>query len=217
MAKREEFLKLFEKYWPALPLETREAVANFRDIVEKENESQNLTRLIEPEAFFEGHVIDVREFLAMDLKFPALDLGSGVGVPGLLSALIRKDPWILADSEGHKARFLERVAGELGVSGHIEVFAGRGEELLLKKRVETVVCRAVGAVERIMGWIGKCSTWNTLVLFKGPRWEEEWIAVQKTKWGKGLQIKSERRYDLPVSGAKRVIVELEYVPRGTLK
>jgi 16S rRNA (guanine527-N7)-methyltransferase len=211
----DEFSALLERHCPGFDPETRARVVEFRKIVVRENENQNLTRLLGPVEFLEGHVIDVRELLQVPVAFPALDLGSGAGVPGLLSALVRKDAWVLAESEGNKAAFLERAVQELGVESHVRVFSGRAEEFLLKSTVETVACRAVGPIERIMGWIGKCSTWNNLLLFKGPRWEEEWLAVQNTKWGKSLRPTFERRYELPISGAKRILVGFERVPRGT--
>ena len=85
-------------------------ILEFYEIVLKENEVQNLTRLTSPEDFYQSHVRDVLELLKINrIQFPALDLGSGVGIPGLLAALIQPGAWILAESEKRKAEYLEKA------------------------------------------------------------------------------------------------------------
>ena len=196
-------------------------ISQFRELVLAENEVQNLTRLISPHDFLEGHVLDVWELLKSGLlRFPAMDLGSGVGVPGLLAAIFGSGPWILCESEGRKAEFLKRTVAELGLSA-VSVFAERGEDVLRSQKVESVVVRAVGRVEKIYSWLKPCSTWNNLVLFKGPRWEAEWEAFEKSKQKGRLLIQGDHKYQ--VAGAagedelkKRLIVSLvRSVPRGT--
>src|SRR5690349_11467975 len=93
-------LLLAQPQWELSP-ETQEKVAEFYEIVLQENAQQNLTRLTLPEDFFYGHVVDVIELLRWKgLNYPALDLGSGVGVPGILAALISNPSmsasWILS-------------------------------------------------------------------------------------------------------------------------
>ncbi len=69
--------------------EILERVVIFREEILKENEVQNLTRLLSPQDFFEGHIEDVIHLERSGfLGFPALDLGAGMGVPGVLHALI---------------------------------------------------------------------------------------------------------------------------------
>src|SRR4051812_38554125 len=105
-----ELSELLEKGWPELSGDAKARVLAFYERVLAENEIQNLTRLTCPRDFFEGHVLDVKELLQSDLvSFPAMDLGSGAGVPGLLAGLIRGDSWVLAESEGKKAEFLAKT------------------------------------------------------------------------------------------------------------
>jgi 16S rRNA (guanine527-N7)-methyltransferase len=192
-----------------LSSEQRERVVRFREEVLRENEVQNLTRILSPRDFYEGHVVDVLELRKFGIAFPALDLGAGVGVPGLLSAVIYgEEGWISCDSEQKKAEFVSRMADFFELKGFRAV-SGRAEDFLAKDRVETVVSRAVGPVSRIYGWIGACSTWNSLVLLKGPRWEEEWAEFQKTSQRKRLKIHSEQRYTVGPEAKRRVIVRLD--------
>src|SRR4051812_14678809 len=97
---------LCSREWPELSSAQLMRIQRFYDELVSGNERQNLTRLIEPEDFVEGHLLDVRELLKSGLlEFPAADLGSGCGVPGLLAAAIEEKPWLLLESEGQKARF----------------------------------------------------------------------------------------------------------------
>jgi len=208
--------ELLRRYWPELDEKSARKVVQFQEILAKENKIQNLTRLISPSDFVFGHTVDVRELLKTNyLTFPAMDLGSGCGVPGLLAALITQKPWILAEAEGHKADFLKRAVLECELEGQVRVFSGRAEMFLKTEQVETIVARAVGPVERIFGWIRNCSTWNKLVLLKGPSWTEEWQNFLSGRDKKKLILRNSHEYFVGPEKKKRIIVELERVPRGT--
>jgi 16S rRNA (guanine(527)-N(7))-methyltransferase RsmG len=205
-----ELQNLLAANWPELGAERAEKVLAFYELVLEENKVQNLTRLVTPSDFYYGHIVDVKELLSSSiLTFPAMDLGSGCGVPGLLAAVIREDQWVLADSEGRKADFLRRAVTNLGVDGRVRVFSGRAEEYLRINSVDTVVARAVGTAERIFSWIGICSTWNKLVLLKGPGWEEEWNNFNQSRYRNKLRIGRVQKYHVGPEAKTRIIVELE--------
>jgi 16S rRNA (guanine527-N7)-methyltransferase len=201
--------------WPGLNQDAVARVVRFQDLLARENEVQNLTRLIEPKDFVEGHFQDVVELARSGLvSYPALDLGSGCGVPGLLSACASENEWLLVDSEARKADFLQRAVSDLGL-GHVKVKAGRAEAVLKAAKVESVVARAVGPVLRIYPWIRKCSTWNTLVLLKGPGWDAEWADFLGSSYKKELRIESTHEYRVGADQKVRKIIRLARVPRGT--
>ncbi len=209
--KSEEFHDLLQKKLKQEPPAVINGLIYFRELVLKENENQNLTRLTSPKDFFEGHLLDVLELNPLlELKFPALDLGSGAGVPGLLSAILKKRHWILCDSEIKKAEFLKKAIQKLSIQD-VEVFAGRGEDFLKKHTVETVVSRAVGSVQKIYSWIRKCSTWNILILFKGPNWEKEWQEFQSCAWRKELKLMRCHEYFVGDEKKRRRIVCLKRI------
>jgi 16S rRNA (guanine527-N7)-methyltransferase len=200
--------------WPGLSTDQLVRIQAYYERLVTENEIQNLTRLSSPEDFIEGHLIDVRELLKTGfLEYPAADLGSGAGVPGLLAAAIEPARWLLIESERQKARFLQETATALGLST-VQVFAERGESVLKQHSAKSVVARAVGPVDRIFGWL-KSSTWNKLILLKGPKWEEEWSSFQRTGVGKKLRLTGSHAYEVGKENKRRLIVCLERVPRGT--
>lgn len=182
----------------------------------KENEVQNLTRLTTPNDFYFGNVVDAVEFnrFLEQTEHPVLDIGTGAGLPGLICAALDRGNWILTDSEKSKARFVSMVVDQLRLD-NVKVFSDRAEILLGKIRAPTVISRAVGSVEKIYGQIKKCSTWNKMVLFKGPGWDEEWVSFLSGPYAGELQIDMVHPY-LSQQKQRRLIF-LKRVPRGTKK
>jgi 16S rRNA (guanine527-N7)-methyltransferase len=207
--------------FPSLSPEQALHAAKFRAILEDENSRQNLTRLVGMEGFLEGHLRDVvalAESGFLEGDGPFVDLGSGGGVPGLLFSIIYGGRWILVEAEVQKAAFLQRAVEACGatdtrvVHGRIEaVMKGLGP-------IRAVVCRAVGKVEKIYPWMRQCSTWNRLILFKGPGWGEEWATFQAGRGGRELEVEGEYSYQTQDPEPRsRVIIRLLRVPRGTRK
>jgi 16S rRNA (guanine527-N7)-methyltransferase len=59
---------------------------------------------------------------------PAIDLGSGGGLPGLvLAALWGDSEWLLLDSNGKRARWLQTAVDKLGMSSRVAVLCERAE------------------------------------------------------------------------------------------
>ena len=192
-----------------LSAERADRQARFREEVMAENEVQNLTRLITPSDFYESHFLDSLHLTKSGwLSGLSMDLGSGVGVPGIPSALLLENPWILAESEGRKADFLKRVVGDLGLN-QVIVHSGRAENFLKERAVDAIVARAVGPVSRILAWIGQCSTWNKLILLKSKGWEEEWESHESKSARKQLELAEKYEYEVGPEKKYRVIVRLE--------
>lgn len=189
-----------------------ESLIHFHGVMASENDIQNLTRLISRDEFIEGHLIDCfelskREWIANEM---VVDLGSGCGVPGIPMAILNPtSKWALVESERRKADFLKNVTRSLELLDRVSVLGERFEDIdSVGFRPETVVCRAVGPVLRIFGWIKNCSTWNTLVLFKGPSWVDEWADFQRSSNRKRLKIAEEYSYFTTPSMKKRTLIKL---------
>jgi len=214
--KEGEFNGLLTEHWPDLPEDKRKMIVKFRSRVLMGNRSQSLTRLLEPKDFLEGHVLDVKELTDWEfVDYPALDLGSGCGVPGIISSIVHEKPWILAESETSKANFLKQTIADLGLK-NITVFSGRAEVFFKSNAVNSVVVRAVAPIDRIYRWLRGSSTWNKLVLLKGPKWNEEWEKFSTTAKGKELEVTEKHSYGLyPGDAETRLIIQLKRVPRGT--
>ncbi len=191
------FLREIQAQKLGLSIEQEKKAAHFAEILHRENENQNLTRILGEKEFVSGHLLDVVElFKTPGLSTRVLDVGSGSGVPGLLAAAI--DPsdsrlWFLSESEGSKAEYLMNSSRELELK-RVAVLNKRVEQVIQVLKPDTVIARAVGTVDKIAAWIWDCSTWNNLVLFKSKGWEEEWKNAKTTRFGKKLTVTHTHEY-----------------------
>jgi 16S rRNA (guanine527-N7)-methyltransferase len=100
----------------------------------------------------DAHVASAEAFVAAigpDLAGPALDLGSGGGVPGLLLAERYADvPWVLLDVHRRRTSFLARAVAGLGWTPRVTVVRAPAEEAAHesehRERYELVVSRSFG-------------------------------------------------------------------------
>jgi 16S rRNA (guanine527-N7)-methyltransferase len=61
---------------------------------------------------------------------PALDLGTGGGLPGLVLALAAADrPWTLLDGRERSVEFVRWAIGELGLANRVAALLGRAEDV----------------------------------------------------------------------------------------
>ena len=210
MSFRSELQSILTKDHPELSLQQIEGILTFAEILYKENQKQNLTRIEGVQDFVDGHLIDVLEFLKMlpEVGNRIVDVGSGSGVPGLLAAVIDFQSlrqWHLVESEAHKAAYLARSVQMMGLK-NVFIHADRIENVIEEISPDTVIARAVGKVDKIAAWIWKCSTWNNLILFKSRSWINEWKEAQLTKFGKKLTVTQTHEYS--VSDKYRIIVKM---------
>ena len=85
------------------------------------NRNLNLTRITEPEEFWEKHLWDsirgVGNLITTPNALNAIDIGTGAGFPGLPLAIARSD-WqlTLVDSTAKKVGFIQAITPELGLT-----------------------------------------------------------------------------------------------------
>lgn len=140
-------------------------------------------------------------------RFTVLDIGSGAGLPGLMLALVVKGPhYVLAESRGKKASFIETAAAVLEIRG-VEVYGGRAEQW--GGLADVVTARAVGD----LGMLARTARdvtrpGGTLVAMKGPGPQEE-IERTRKKWERcGFYLEGVDYYNLPEDSGKRSLVSL---------
>ncbi len=88
-----------------------------------------------------------------EIDGPALDLGSGGGVPGLLLAALYDDvPWVLLDVNRRRASFLQRSVVSCGFGPRVAVYHGPAEAAAYvpshRARYAVVVARSFGPPAR---------------------------------------------------------------------
>lgn len=207
-------LKHLLKEKSPIPLENAQIdqLGAFFDLILAENEVQNLTRITDPSAFFWDQLYDclVLKRTSWLERGPLLDIGPGAGIPGVVLAILGVSGIEMVETERRKAQFIAKALEELEIPARI--FWGRAEKEAQRIRPTLVMAKAVGPLERIYRWMESCSTWNMMVLFKGPSWSQEWMDTPP-KIQKVFQTPKIHTYSTPEK--QRNLVLLTRVPRGT--
>lgn len=137
-----------------------------------------------------------------------VDVGSGVGLPGLVVAICRPGVRVvLAEPRGRRAGFLRWAVWQLGLD-NVAVVRQRAEELQAAGRTfDRVLARALA---RFPVAVGLClplaARGGEFVAMLGPRGEEEASGEWEQVVGAGGSLKRVVRVQLPWGMGRRVLV-----------
>ncbi|MBO9997527.1 MAG: 16S rRNA (guanine(527)-N(7))-methyltransferase RsmG [Cyanobacteria bacterium SID2] len=186
------------------------------------NRQLNLTRITEPEDFWEKHLWDsLRGVVAFsrraDFELPqscrVVDVGTGAGFPGIpLSILHPTWQVTLLDSTQKKIRFLKDLITELGLA-NVTAVTGRAERLgqisPYRGSCDLAVVRAVGATSACarytLPWL-KVGGWA--VLYRGRWTEEEREELEKTLVDLRGTLVDVERFETPLTQSVRHCIYL---------
>jgi 16S rRNA (guanine527-N7)-methyltransferase len=206
----DELARVLPPGLPNRPDVVRLGAAHLELIVDA-NRNFNLTRITTPREAAVKHVLD--SILPWSLFASAsvvLDAGTGAGFPGVpLATVLPSVRFILSESIGKKARFVESAVQELGL-GNVQVINARAEEILRSTRVDVITARAVAPVARAAALFAPAlKNGVRALLYKGPDAAAEITeaAQELRKWH--LQGTVVERYELPDDLGYRSIVELK--------
>ena len=121
-------------------------LSKYYEIVLKWNNRLHLTTLTQPREFFERHILEssFSESLILPSVNQVWDLGSGLGVPGIVIAILRPDLTVhLVESRRNKTLFLEETASYLSLN-NVKVIESRFEAI---ERIPADSCLTVRAIE----------------------------------------------------------------------
>lgn len=184
-----------------------ELLARHAEMVRQVNESMNLTRITEPDAMVQLHIVDSLAFTRL-IDIPrgrGIDVGAGAGYPGIPLSILGHDV-DLCESSKKKADFLRTAADELGLS--LTVWALRAEELAREAPAEAdwVVFRAVSALPSLVELASPLlRDAGQMISLKGPLTTEELEAGRAAARQCGMTLIAQEGYALP-SGEKRTVV-----------
>ena len=184
-------------------------------LLSEANRSLNLTAITSPREAVIKHILDsVSPAPALGTSRLVLDVGSGAGFPGIPLAIVCPTrQFVLSESVQKKARFLERVVAELGLS-NVEIYAGRAETWLESDRADAVVVRAVGSTKKLLALLGPTSSrFRQLLLYKGPAGDNELLETEASASRFGLRGEVALHYELPDDMGRRSV--LRFVAEGS--
>lgn len=163
----------------------------FADLLRKENQKYNLTRITEYQEIWARHFQDsaacIEIFQKSNSEIGALkiiDIGSGAGFPGLVLATVIPDCNLLSvESTAKKCQFQKLVIKELGLN-NAEVINSRAEDLArqpyYREKFDFAISRAVARLD-ILAEVSMAflKIGGTFLAWKGPKVQEELDSGQK--------------------------------------
>jgi 16S rRNA (guanine(527)-N(7))-methyltransferase RsmG len=123
-------------------------LSKYYELVLKWNKRLHLTTVTRPLEFFERHIREsaFSESLILPSVNQVWDLGSGLGVPGMVIAILRPDLDVrLVEVSRNKALFLEEAATHLNLK-NVKIVESRFEAI---EGVPEESCLTVRAIERM--------------------------------------------------------------------
>jgi len=204
----------------AVSAEASAALSRFSELVSENARRYSLvSRAVQGELGV--HLVDSAALLAAlradqsDSWDELADLGSGAGLPAVVIAILRRDARVVAvDSRNSRVVFLKQVRRELGL-GNLEILHERLETLAGRRAFDLAVSRALGRVsDTLAASLRVVAPRGRLVLFKGPRWEQEAQQATRIAGEHGCELGWVRKVELPEYGRTSWFVEFHVKQSG---
>jgi 16S rRNA (guanine527-N7)-methyltransferase len=157
----------------------------------KWNDRLHLTTLTQPQDFFERHILEstFAESLILPCVHQIWDLGSGLGVPGIVMAVLRPDLAVhLIEASRNKAVFLEEVVGTLPLT-NARVVRARFESLENLPPESCLTVRAIEKMEKMLPEMMRLGVRaSQILLFGGKQLDEEAGKFLTEQWQVGSSL-----------------------------
>lgn len=162
--------------------ETHAQLDAFRQLVIDENGRQNLVSAASIPHFWTRHIVDSAQLLplAEGASGEWLDLGTGAGFPGIVIAILRREPITLVESRKRRADFLQDAADSLGLD-HVHIAASR-LELIKPVPVSVISARAFAPLPKLFALAHSFSTEKTQWLLPKGRSAAQEVESVRGVW-----------------------------------
>lgn len=211
--------KIFKNSKKTLNFDKIGIFSHFFDILKRENEKFNLTRIIEKEDVAKKHFLDsifAEEFIQQNAK--VIDIGAGAGFPSIPLKIIRDDlNFTLLDSVNKKVDFLKTTISELNLKNIVAIHS-RCEELAQKPEFREVfdvcVARAVAELNILCEYcLPFVKVGGRFIAYKSENIEEELQRAQKAIKIMGGELEKAFYYNLD-ENRKNCLIIIKKVGRS---
>lgn len=205
-------------HWQPSPLQHNQFQSLYQQILQG-NRQFNLTRITEPEEFWEKHLWDSLRGIASLLLTPhldalkVLDIGTGAGFPGLPIA-IAQPTWSLTllDSTRKKINFLNHVRDELSLQ-QVQTLCDRVEALGQNPRYratyDLALIRAVSAASVCAEYaLPLVKVGGLAILYRGHWQADETAALEPILEQLGATLETVDTFLTPLTGGERTCLYL---------
>ncbi|MGH8002937.1 MAG: 16S rRNA (guanine(527)-N(7))-methyltransferase RsmG [Brasilonema sp.] len=193
------------------------------------NSQFNLTRITDPQEFWEKHLWDSLRGIATLLKdekigeemtssspLSLIDIGTGAGFPGIPVAIAVANSTVnLLDSTRKKIAFLETTRAALDLT-NVKTLTGRAEEIAQqpqhRQNYDVALVRAVGTASVCAEYaLPLLKQGGLVVIYRGNWTEEETKALENAVNQLGGVIELVEKFTTPLSGSIRHCLYLRKV------
>jgi 16S rRNA (guanine527-N7)-methyltransferase len=194
------------------------------------NQRLNLTRITEPQEFWEKHLWDSLRGIGDLINHPAalnaIDIGTGAGFPGLPLAIARSDWQItLVDATAKKVGFIESIAPEIGLNNThplVSRIEDLGQQKQHRDRYDLALIRAVSSANVCAEYaIPLIKVGGTAILYRGNWTAAEADSLEIAVAKLGGEIAKIEAFNTPISNSIRHCIWLHkttdthpYYPRA---
>ena len=162
--------------------ETLDRLEHYETLVGAENTRQNLVSATTLASFWHRHIVDSAQLVALSSSTPGrwLDIGSGAGIPGIVTAIITGSPTVLVEPRSRRAAFLASVVGVLRLT-NVTVEA-KAIEKVAPVRCDVITARAVAPLPKLVGYGARFAHDGTLWLLPKGRSAHAELALLDDRW-----------------------------------
>ena len=188
------------------------------EIFLRENNVLNVTRILEPEDFWEKHIWDsiANSIFALTEKektYRIIDIGTGGGFPGFPLTLLGnycegfQTEVLMVDSIAKKIQFINNTIQEMGlknsnaISGRAEIL---GHEADLRESFDIATIRAVGPAHTCLEYtLPFLKVGGEALIYRGTYKEDEQETIERVAGRLGGQFKEIRKETTPITKGER--------------
>lgn len=186
--------------------ETLEKLEAYAAIVCEGQKTQNLVSASTLPLFWSRHIVDSAQLVLLSGEGTWLDIGSGAGVPGVVTAILTGAPTILVEPRARRASFLQETVEKLGL--HLVDVAASTVQKLVAKPVDIITARAVTAlpalIQMALPFAHEATVW---LLPKGRNAQSELALLPRTWQGVWTLHPSVTDRDSQILVGRRIKVE----------
>ena len=167
---------------------TLDKLEAFKSLVASAQQSQNLISSATLASFWSRHIVDSAQLTLLATKGVWLDIGSGAGLPGIVTAILTGSSTILVEPRTRRAAFLHDAVDKLSLS-NVKVYACKLQNVPLQP-VDIITARALTAlpalIEMAIPFARKGTIW---LLPKGKSAHVELASLPST-WQGNWEVRS---------------------------